>query len=108
MIVSVVFFALELVVPVGATSSTVSGESVLKVSSSQMKKTLLQRKIRILKTELAKITTAIGSAEKKIQDLKAKKRDVTTLENRLASLKTKKEVQESNLAKLITEFSKLK
>lgn len=108
MIVSVAFFGLQLIAPVGAVTSTVSGEAKLKVSSTQMKKTLLQRKIRIMKSELTKTATAIKVAEKKIADLKARDKSVKVLENRLETLKTKQKTQETAVAKLEAELAKLK
>lgn len=108
MILSVVFFGLQLIAPVGAVTSTVSGEVQLKASSAQMKKSLLERKIRVMKSELRKTAAAIQLAEKKIVDLKAKGKSVKILENRLETLKTKQKVQEAAVVKLEAELAKLK
>lgn len=108
MIVSVAFFWLQLITPVGAVTQSVSGEAKLMVSASQMKKSLLQRKIRIMKSELAKTSTAIKIAEKKIVGLKAKWKSVKVLENRLETLKAKQSTQETAVAKLETELALIK
>ncbi len=105
--ISVVFFGLQLVAPVGATTSTtVSAEQAAR--SLQMKKSLLERKIRIMKSELRKTATAITLAEKRIADLKAKGKSVKILESRLETLKTKQKTQEAAVAKLEAELAKLK
>lgn len=106
-IVSVLFFGLQLVAPVGATTSTtISAEQSAR--ALQMKKSILERKIRVMKSELKKTAAAIVLAEKRIADLKAKNKNVKLLETRLATLKEKQLTQESNLAKLIAELAKLK
>lgn len=108
MIVSVAFFGLQLTTPVHAITSTISGESQIQVSSTQMKKSLLQKKINIMKSELAKTTAAIKVAEKKIVDLKAKGKSVGILKSRLETLKARQKTQESAVAKLEAELAKLK
>ena len=108
MIVSVAFFGLQLITPVGAVTSTVSGEAKLKISSTQMKKSLLQRKIRMMKSELAKTAAAIKFADKKITELKEKGKSVTILENRLQKLKEKQATQEAAVAKLEAELALIK
>jgi hypothetical protein len=80
MIVLVAFFALQLVTPVGAMTSTVSGEAKLKTSNNQLKKTAHQRKIRMMRVELERTAKAIQLAEKKIVQLKAKNKSVKILE----------------------------
>lgn len=108
MIISVVFFGFQLITPVGAMTSTVSGESKLKVSGTHMKKSLFQRKIRSMNAELKKTATAIKVAEKKIVVLKAKNRSVSVLEERIEKLRNKQKIQESVLTKLETEFALVK
>lgn len=108
MIVSVAFFGLQLITPVGAVTSTVSGEAKIKASSMQMKKSLLQRKIRVMKSELAKTAAAIKVAEKKIIDLKAKGKSVGILENRLETLKARQKTQEAAVVKLEAELALIK
>jgi hypothetical protein len=70
--ISVVFFGMELVVPVGAATSTVSGEAKLQISGTHMKRSILERKIRMMQSELKKTATAISLAEKKITYLVSK------------------------------------
>jgi predicted RNase H-like nuclease (RuvC/YqgF family) len=108
MIVSVAFFGVQLITPVGAATSTVSGEAKLKASSTQMKKSLLQRKIRVMKSELKKTAAAIALADKRIVDMKAKGKSVTILENRLQKLKEKQTTQEAAVAKLEAELALIK
>lgn len=108
MIVSVAFFGLQLIAPVGAVTSTVSGEAKLKISNTQMKKNLLQRKIRMMNSELTKTARAIKIADIKIWELKAKNKSVKVLENRLQTLKSRQIVQESAVARLQAELVLIK
>jgi len=108
MIVSVAFFGLQLIAPVGAVASTVSGEVRLKISNTQMKKNLLQRKIRVMNSELKKTAAAIALADKRIAELKGKGKNVKILENRIASLKLKQATQDTIVAKLQTELALIK
>lgn len=105
--ISVVLFGLQLTAPVGATTSTtVSAEKVAR--ALQMKKSILERKIRIMQLQLKKTSTAITTADKRIADLVAKWKSVKVLQNRLETLKTKQKTQEAIVAKLVAELAKLK
>ena len=108
MIVSVAFFWLQMITPVGAVTQSVSGEANIKISANQMKKSLLQRKIRMMKSELTKTSIAINVAEKKIAGLKAKWKSVKVLENRLETLKAKQDTQEAAVKQLEAELALIK
>ncbi len=94
-----------LIAPVGAVTSTVSGEVKTQVSPTQIKKALLNKKIRIAKLELAKTTTALVALEKKLANAKSGSVLASLFTKRIATLQAKQSLQQTKLTKLEAELA---
>ncbi len=94
-----------LIAPVGAVTSTVSGEVKTQVSPTQIKKALLNKKIRIAKLELAKTTTALVALEKKLANAKPGSVLASLFTKRIATLQAKQSLQQTKLTKLEAELA---
>ncbi|MFZ2255386.1 MAG: hypothetical protein WAW59_04725 [Patescibacteria group bacterium] len=109
LLVSALFIALGFqLVPVGAVTSTVSGETRAKVSSSQIKKVTLERKIKVMKAEIAKTEIAIKFAQKRLDALKAAGKNTNLAQKRLDILLKKKTTQQELLDTLLRELALIK